>query len=203
MMFAFGIQIPERSYSCIVLTVTDTLAMQYEKSVDKREENVVFERYSATGSKEDMNLLAGLMSKHATAVTFMVFKQRREDVAQEIVIKGLEAIKDFRGDSLFSTWFHAIALNHCRTKLGQEIRERILVQLDEADGPRQEADWLSRLTLAKILSQLDLEDQRFVRDKLEGRVEDEMAIKYKLSPEGVRSRWFAIKKRIRENIGGS
>jgi len=168
---------------------------------NKREENVVFERWKESDSAEDLNELAGLLSKHAIAVTYQVFHERREDVAQEAVVKGLEKIKDFRGDSLFSTWFHAVALNHCRTKLRKEIESRVTVELRDEDAKSSPESWMnSKIELAKVLSQLDAEDQEFVRDKLEGRVEGELAEKYNLSLEGIRSRWFAIRKRIQQIV---
>lgn len=170
-------------------------------SVSKREENEIFKLYQQSDSAEDLDRLARLMLQHATAVTYLVFRQRREDVAQEAVIKGLAALKAFRGDSLFSTWFHSVTLNHCRDSLRKEIVERVTVELREEELSKVEPDWLTRLSIEEIVERLDTEDQRFVRDKLEGRVEDELVEKYGLSPEGIRSRWFAIKKRIRENLG--
>lgn len=143
------------------------------------------------------------MLQHATAVTYVVFRQRREDVAQEAVIKGLEGLEGFRGESLFSTWFHAVALNHARTRLRQEIvasrEEAFREELLEKVAILKPADW--PLQLRQLVEFLDPEEQALVQDKLEGRVESELAEKYSLTPEGIRSRWDAIKKKLRRKIG--
>jgi len=162
-----------------------------------REENRVFEEWRASQQQDTLDRLAELLLKHATAVTFLVFRAKREDVAQEAVVKGLEGLKGFRDESLFSTWFHSVALNHARDRLRQEIlAEARTVELQEnmaRIGP--EVD--SCIELAQLSEGLDSSDQEFIRDKLEGRVESELSVKYGLTPEGIRSRWNSIKNRIR------
>ena len=167
--------------------------------IERHRENKVFEEWKKDQNPETLDQLAELLLKHATAVTFLVFGSRREDVAQESVIKGLEAIEDFRGESLFSTWFHAVAQNHARDRLRQEILARRDVELDVQDlavEPEIEA----AIELDQLTSTLSEQDQELLRDKLEGRVESELTEKYQLTAEGIRSRWDSIKKRIRRRV---
>jgi DNA-directed RNA polymerase specialized sigma24 family protein len=164
---------------------------------EKREANEVFRKYIGAEGAERLELenrLAALMTEHAAAVVFQTFGQRRPDVAQDAVIKGLLGLHQFRGASLFSTWFHAVALNTARTALRKEIREGRSAELVDVEG-RDEGDWW--LQLQELTAQLDEEDQEFVRDKLAGRVEEELTGKYKLTVEGIRSRWLSIRKKIR------
>jgi RNA polymerase sigma-70 factor (ECF subfamily) len=172
------------------------LAIQFPVHA-KREANEVFRQYrTAEGAERTVleNKLATLMTTHAAAAVYQVFGQRRPDVAQDAVIKGFLGLHQFRGDSLFSTWFHAVALNTARSALRKEIREGRSEKLEDVETP-VDGDW--RLQLEELTEQLDEEDQEFVRDKLAGRVEEELAGKYKLTLEGIRSRWLSIRKKIR------
>lgn len=164
-----------------------------------RNENAVYAAWKHEGRAEVFEELGRLMLKHATAVTYLLFKQRREDVAQEAVVKGLQGLEDFRGDSLFSTWFHAVAMNHARDKLRAEIVSRNMLELQE-DMVQVEPDWHAALQLDQLVEDLDDEDKALVRDKLEGRVESELTGKYGLTPEGIRSRWNVIKKKLRKRL---
>jgi len=69
-----------------------------------------------------------------------------EDAAQEAAIKAYRALKSFRGEAKFSTWFLSIVLNEARGKLRQRSRS----PLESLDGMRQDegdftpfpvADW--------------------------------------------------------------
>jgi RNA polymerase sigma-70 factor (ECF subfamily) len=70
-----------------------------------------------------------------------------EEAVQEAVLKAFTHIKDFRGESKFSTWVVQIAINEARMKLRKEHRQ-LYESLDEPtvddDGdywPRDFADW--------------------------------------------------------------
>lgn len=172
-------------------------------------ENALFARYqklkqTGADTKEALDELALLLLRHAIAVTYIVFRSRREDVAQDAVIAALTKIDNFRGESKFSTWFHAVALNEARTALRKEIISKRAILFDEsALRPKElarEPDDTS-LQLELLIQRLSPEDQAFIRDKLEGRVENELAEKYGLTTEGIRSRWERIRRRLRQKIG--
>jgi RNA polymerase sigma-70 factor (ECF subfamily) len=70
-----------------------------------------------------------------------------EEVAQEAVLKAFVHIKDFRGESKFSTWLVQITINEARMKLRKEHR-KLYESLDEPiagdEGdyrPKDFADW--------------------------------------------------------------
>lgn len=44
-------------------------------------------------------------------------RARAEDMAQEAFLNAFRSLRTFRGDSTFSTWLTAIALNTCRSRL--------------------------------------------------------------------------------------
>lgn len=70
-----------------------------------------------------------------------------EDAAQEAVLKAFTHIKDFRGESKFSTWLVQITINEARMKLRKEHRQ-LYESLDEPTvdeqgdyWPKDFADW--------------------------------------------------------------
>jgi RNA polymerase sigma-70 factor (ECF subfamily) len=56
-----------------------------------------------------------------------------EDVVQEVYIQAYQHIGSFRGDALFSTWIHRIALNTSLKRLKQ-INRKSGVSLDDPDN---------------------------------------------------------------------
>ena len=63
-----------------------------------------------------------------------------EDAAQEAVLKAFTHIKDFRGESKFSTWLVRIAINEARMKLRKEHR-KLYESLDEPTTDEQGDYW--------------------------------------------------------------
>ena len=68
-----------------------------------------------------------------------------EDAAQETVLKAFLNLRNFRGESKFSTWLIQIAFNEARMRLRKQHRE-LYEDIEQADGegdyiPRDFADW--------------------------------------------------------------
>jgi RNA polymerase sigma-70 factor, ECF subfamily len=83
-----------------------------------------------------------------------------EEAAQEAVLKAFTHIKDFRGESKFSTWLIQITINEARMKLRKEHRE-LYESLDEPSAdeqgdywPKDFADWKEIPTEALQLKEL-------------------------------------------------
>jgi RNA polymerase sigma-70 factor (ECF subfamily) len=88
-----------------------------------------------------------------------------EEAVQEAVLKAFTHIKDFRGDSKFSTWLVRIAINEARMKLRKEHRQ-LYESLDEQTvdekgdyWPKDFADWkeipIEALELKELRQALD------------------------------------------------
>jgi RNA polymerase sigma-70 factor (ECF subfamily) len=61
---------------------------------------------------------------------------RAEDIAQDAFVKGYLSLRDFRGESRFSTWVCRIAINRCRDLLRRARRE---VLMPDGDPPLSES----------------------------------------------------------------
>lgn len=62
-------------------------------------------------------------------------REEAEDVCQQVFLKAYQHLKNFRGESKFSTWLYTIALNLVRN----HVRQRKIRRMDSLDGtPRTE-----------------------------------------------------------------
>ena len=61
---------------------------------------------------------------------------RAEDIAQDAFVKGYLSLRDFRGESRFSTWVCRIAINRCRDLLRRARRE---VLMPDGEPPLSES----------------------------------------------------------------
>jgi len=78
------------------------------------------------------------------ALRLVKSEQDAEDVVQEAFLKALGAIKDFRGQSRFTTWIHRIAVNQALMKLRKrrsEIFPMDAVESGEIGTPLDLMDW--------------------------------------------------------------
>jgi len=67
------------------------------------------------------------------------------ELAQEVFIKAFRSIKNFKGDSLFSTWIYKITANVCLDELRKRKNKNILsldqdIELNDGDVKRQISD---------------------------------------------------------------
>ncbi len=103
-------------------------------------DNELIERVLA-GERDDY---AELVRRHHARVhglcASLVGVSAADDAAQEIFLKAYDRLKDYRGDSAFSTWLYRVASNHCLDLLRKESRRRSesLEALTEREGSRVE-----------------------------------------------------------------
>ncbi len=78
------------------------------------------------------------------ALRLVKSEEDAEDVVQEAFLKALSAIKEFRGQSRFTTWLHRIAVNQALMKLRKrrsEVFPMEAVEAGEIGTPMDLADW--------------------------------------------------------------
>ena len=129
---------------------------------DSRAMETLVERYSARVSKLASQLLADV--------------EDARDAAQESLLKVSTRLRQFRGESQFSTWLHRLVVNTCRD-LAERQRLRRSEALPEEDVREDESSDPSRLAvladlrrdLAQGLSRLTADQRRVVllRDALD------------------------------------
>ncbi|MFB3813514.1 MAG: sigma-70 family RNA polymerase sigma factor [Terriglobales bacterium] len=141
-----------------------------------------------------------------------------EEAAQEAVLKAFTHIKNFRGESKFSTWLIQITINEARMKLRKEHRqlyESLNQQTEDERGdywPSDYADWREipsealelkqlREALSKALSELEPKYRQvlLLRDVQHMSVA-ETADVLGISEENVRTRLHRARLRMRDAL---
>ena len=125
-----------------------------------------------------------------------------QDVAQEVLIRLVERISSFRGDSRFATWLYQLVLNACRDHMRRQGRLRDLQRgfaNFQADATADWADSDARLRwLYKALDQLkpDLKETALLILGEEV-TQDDAATILGISAGTVAWRMSEVKKRLR------
>ena len=104
---------------------------------ERQEEDLEIIRRILRGEKESY---ARLVQAYQTDLFAKIYRwvgeqELAEDIAQEVFLKAFRNLKNFRGESKFSTWLFQIALNRCRDfwRL-KKRRPKDVVPLEEVPG---------------------------------------------------------------------
>jgi RNA polymerase sigma-70 factor (ECF subfamily) len=170
----------------------------------------------------DQRAFAQLVEKYEARVYNLARKMMRdpqdaEDVLQETFISVFRHLKDFQGDSSFSTWLYRIATNASLMKLrGRKTPALSLDEPAESDGdgalPREIVDWgitpEEALLSGEVRAQMDTavdslpESLRavFVLRDIEGLSVQETADVLSISVPNVKTRLHRARLMLRENL---
>lgn len=91
----------------------------------------------------DAGAFAILMQRHQQrvyAVCLRVLGDRDDaaDAVQDAFLSALRKLSQFRGDALFTTWLHRVAVNACYDIMRKRRRQPMLHLADDPDGPERE-----------------------------------------------------------------
>jgi RNA polymerase sigma-70 factor (ECF subfamily) len=126
-----------------------------------------------------------------------------EDAAQEAWLRAIRALPGFKGQALFSTWLHRIAVN-CAL-YGRRRRERARereLYLDESFAAREvQGEPLLRRRLEGALDQLPERMRRvLVLHDVEGYTHDEIAELMGVAPGTCKSQLFKARAKMRSML---
>ncbi|HEX9913186.1 MAG TPA: sigma-70 family RNA polymerase sigma factor [candidate division Zixibacteria bacterium] len=88
------------------------------------------------GEEKAFNELVSLYKKGIFNLVFRMVRNQEDamDLAQEVFVKVYHSLKDFRGESSFSTWLHRIAVN-LSLNFTQRDRFRSFISLPDLTQP--------------------------------------------------------------------
>lgn len=163
-----------------------------------REEDEVYEAYViATGDARNalQSRLIQLLTAHANAICWLQLHTHRPDICNEAVFRALQHEKGFKGESKFSTWFQRVVLNLIASDMRRAARrkEDSLVEIHSTTdtGPLE-----ARIDSVRLLKLLNKAEREIFQYKLLELDEATIGAKIGLSPEGVRTRWHRIRKKL-------
>jgi RNA polymerase sigma-70 factor, ECF subfamily len=145
-------------------------------------------------------------------------REDAEDASQQSLLKAFTKIRQFQGDSQFSTWLTRIAINEALMKLRKRRREKVRVaamdDFEEEENPIEQVAASEDVNPEAIYMQW--ENQRSVRKSIEGlrgitrsvvtmlvmqeRKIKETAKLLKLSESAVKSRVMRARQQLRESL---
>ncbi|MDQ3388678.1 MAG: sigma-70 family RNA polymerase sigma factor [Gemmatimonadota bacterium] len=126
-----------------------------------------------------------------------------EDWAQEAWVSALRALPSFRGESLFSTWIHRIAVNaglHARRSRERRVsREEPLEDVHPARPMGEDA--LLRMRLEKAIARLPEGMRRIlVLHDVEGYTHEEIGEMLGVAPGTCKSQLFKARAKLRQML---
>jgi RNA polymerase sigma-70 factor, ECF subfamily len=127
-----------------------------------------------------------------------------EDVVQEAWIRATGAMRRFRGDSSFSTWLTAIALNAARDHLRRRGRWGTTEDVTEVEIPVPAAPHGQRMDLERAISLLPPGCRTvLVLHDVEGFTHEEIAKQLGIAVGTSKSQLFAARRAARTLLAGS
>lgn len=153
----------------------------------------------------DETAIAALYRRHADRVYTVVRRLAgddalAEDWSQEAWMRAIRGLPDFRGDSLFSTWLHRIAVN-CALygeRGRRRLRERETELPEELPSNHRTDRDLVRLRLQRAIDLLPAGMRRvLVLHDVEGYTHDEIGELLGVAPGTCKSQLFKARTKMR------
>jgi RNA polymerase sigma-70 factor, ECF subfamily len=133
---------------------------------------------------------------------------RGEELTQDVFVRAWEKLPQFRGDALFSTWIHRVAVNIVLTDRKNEARNRKRIVEDESEGgetPLQKASvtpgYGDRMDITAALERLPAgARQIFVLHDVEGYKHEEIAEMCGITAGGSKAQLHRARLLLREAL---
>jgi RNA polymerase sigma-70 factor (ECF subfamily) len=174
------------------------------------------ERLIARAAADDRAAFRELYNRHRSDVARLVYRMLGgrgdlEDVIQEVFVQVHRSLKDFRGQSKFSTWLHRVTVNvvlmhrraaRSRPVFADEPLGEVLAQGGDA-GPDEDVERRERVrAFGRLLDRLaDKKRIVFVLHELEGISPSEIAKIVGAPILTVRTRLFYARREIEAMLG--
>ncbi|MEP6755568.1 MAG: sigma-70 family RNA polymerase sigma factor [Chthonomonadales bacterium] len=96
------------------------------------------------GEPDVFKTFDGLVAAYEKRIFNVIYRilgdyEEAADLTQETFISAFKGFERFRGDSKIYTWLYQIAINHCRNRLRQRGRQRV-IQVESIDQPKSWED---------------------------------------------------------------
>jgi RNA polymerase sigma-70 factor (ECF subfamily) len=192
-------------------TVAGTTAAHTSQGRSMSDEDGLVRRAAAG----DAEAFRGLFVRHRSDVARLVYRMLNgpsdlEDVVQEVFVQVFRSLKDFRGQSKFSTWLHRVTVNvvlmhrrsaRSRPVLTEEVPNELVAD-DRQTLPDEDAERHERMrAFQRLLARLaDKKRIVFVLHELEGMSPAEISEVVGAPVLTVRTRLFYARRELEEML---
>jgi RNA polymerase sigma factor (sigma-70 family) len=181
-------------------------------------ENETYEQWRSAPEGERWELEGRLFQQvvgHALAVVWTKLQEPNPDLAQEIALAVFRNLSNFKGESKFSTWVHAIGRNKVKELIRNRVRWRkifeqnVLLRREEEEqevNPTviEEAgeapDFDTPILVDELCEGLSQRDALLLRCKYELMGSDEIAAILGTTREATDSRWARLRPKLQEKL---
>ena len=165
-------------------------------------EDIAFAAWKAQPSAKTEGALYKELHRFASILVWKRLGRRDPELATNIVHQAFEKIKQFRGDSQFSTWFYKLAFN----MIGHEIRRVKKLAMQTSDEFLENSPDSSRLPdrellTKELLASIEEPERTILRGRLDGRNREEVAKELGVSLETLKSKWRKLRSRLTKKLG--
>ncbi len=110
-------------------------------------------RRARDGEREAISILLNRHRARLTNLAFQILRDRAdaEDCAQEILLRALDKLPTFRGESEFSSWLYRLTLNFCLEKRRLDARRAEILAAHLGDEPAEIASCEAQLETRQLI----------------------------------------------------
>ena len=110
-------------------------------------------RRARDGEREAISILVNRHRTRLTNLAFQILRDREsaEDCAQEILLRALDKLPSFRGESEFSSWLYRLTLNFCLEKRRLDVRRAEILAGHLGDEPTEIASCEAQLETRELI----------------------------------------------------
>ena len=110
-------------------------------------------RRARDGEREAISILVNRHRTRLTNLAFQITRDREsaEDCAQEVLLRALDKLPTFRGESEFSSWLYRLTLNFCLEKRRLDLRRAELLAQHLGEQPTEIASHERQLETRQLI----------------------------------------------------
>lgn len=110
-------------------------------------------RRARDGEREAISILVNRHRTRLTNLAFQILRDREsaEDAAQEVLLRALDKLPTFRGESEFSSWLYRLTLNFCLEKRRLDLRRAEILGVHLGEPPTQTASHERQIETRELL----------------------------------------------------
>ncbi len=111
-------------------------------------------RRARDGEREAISILVNRHRTRLTNLAFQILRDRTdaEDAAQEILLRALDKLPTFRGESEFSSWLYRLTLNFCLEKRRLDLRRAEILAAHLGESPTEIASCERQLETRQLIA---------------------------------------------------
>ena len=160
-----------------------------------RHENEIFADYQEKKTPELEEELAKALRAHGCAVVWELLHETNMDIVNWGIFMALKNADKFRGEALFSTWFHQIIKNMClNTIKGRTRRREVQLDTDVSYVPVEPSAFL----LSHLTRGLKPMERQLLELKVSGANFKEIARQLGITVKYAKNKWTRLRHKLEE-----